>query len=100
MMSAPIEALTGWFQLGWSDTVPPGELVSVTVLGHGLVARRTLAGNLVVTDAHCPHLGAHLGMGCAVGDGLRLHPEARSILNFVATPLSAERARALPGWDR
>lgn len=71
MMSAPIEALTGWFQLGWSDTVPPGELVSVTVLGHGLVARRTLAGNLVVTDAHCPHLGAHLGMGCAVGDGLR-----------------------------
>jgi phenylpropionate dioxygenase-like ring-hydroxylating dioxygenase large terminal subunit len=37
--------------------------------GHELVAFRTEAGDLAVLDAHCRHLGAHLGHDSRVVDG-------------------------------
>jgi phenylpropionate dioxygenase-like ring-hydroxylating dioxygenase large terminal subunit len=40
--------------------------------GRDLVAFRTAAGVVRVLDAHCPHLGAHLGHGgCVEGDAIR-----------------------------
>lgn len=54
---------TGWFQIGWSDEVPPGQAVPLKYFGKDLVAFRSDSGMLSVLDAHCRHLGAHLGHG-------------------------------------
>jgi 3-ketosteroid 9alpha-monooxygenase subunit A len=52
---------TGWFQIGWSAELQPGGVKPLRYFGHDLVAFRTEAGELAVLDAHCRHLGAHLG---------------------------------------
>lgn len=54
---------TGWFMIGWSADFPAGTSRPLEYLGHHLVAYRTDEGALHVLDAHCPHLGAHLGHG-------------------------------------
>ncbi|MHB8467096.1 MAG: aromatic ring-hydroxylating oxygenase subunit alpha [Acidimicrobiales bacterium] len=54
---------TGWFMIGWSAEFPPGTAKPLEYLGHHLVAYRTEEGVLHVLDAHCPHLGAHIGHG-------------------------------------
>jgi 3-ketosteroid 9alpha-monooxygenase subunit A len=54
---------TGWFQIGWSAEIPPGGVKPMKYFGQDLVAFRTLDGRLSVLDAHCHHLGAHLGHG-------------------------------------
>lgn len=54
---------TGWFQIAWSAEIPPGGVKPLTYFGHELVAFRTSTGHLAVLDAHCRHLGAHLGYG-------------------------------------
>jgi 3-ketosteroid 9alpha-monooxygenase subunit A len=55
----------GWYVIGYSDDLPsPSEKpVSLHYFGRDLVAFRTTNGTPVVVDAHCPHLGAHLGDG-------------------------------------
>lgn len=52
---------TGWFQIGWSAEIAPGETRALRYFGRDLVAFRTDRGRLSVMDAHCKHLGAHLG---------------------------------------
>jgi 3-ketosteroid 9alpha-monooxygenase subunit A len=52
---------TGWFMIGWSAEIPPGTVKPLQYLGEHLVAYRTDAGKLHVLNAHCAHLGAHLG---------------------------------------
>ena len=52
---------TGWFQIGWSADLPPGGVKPLRYFGHELVAFRSQCGQLAVLDAHCRHLGAHLG---------------------------------------
>lgn len=59
---------TGWFQIGWSAEIPPSGVKPMKYFGHDLVAFRTKAGELSVLDAHCPHMGAHLGYGGEVKD--------------------------------
>jgi 3-ketosteroid 9alpha-monooxygenase subunit A len=54
---------TGWFQIGWSAEVPPGAVKPLKYFGQDLVAFRTRSGKLSVLDAHCLHMGAHLGYG-------------------------------------
>jgi nitrite reductase/ring-hydroxylating ferredoxin subunit len=54
---------TGWFQIGWSDELAPGAVKPMKYLGYDLVAFRSEAGELAVLDAHCHHMGAHLGYG-------------------------------------
>jgi 3-ketosteroid 9alpha-monooxygenase subunit A len=54
---------TGWFQIGWSREVRPGQAVPMKYFGKDLVAFRSESGALSVLDAHCKHLGAHLGHG-------------------------------------
>jgi 3-ketosteroid 9alpha-monooxygenase subunit A len=54
---------TGWFMIGWSAEVPSGTVKPMKYFGAKLIAFRTEAGQLVVTGAHCPHMGANLGHG-------------------------------------
>jgi len=59
----------GWFCVGWSDELPRGGILTRQLAGHELVVFRTEAGQAVALDAHCPHLGAHLGHGGTVEGG-------------------------------
>jgi phenylpropionate dioxygenase-like ring-hydroxylating dioxygenase large terminal subunit len=53
---------TGWFQVAWSDEVPPGTVQPLHYFGRDLVIWRGESGSVAVAPAHCPHLGAHLGV--------------------------------------
>jgi nitrite reductase/ring-hydroxylating ferredoxin subunit len=62
----------GWFYLAMASELPPRGVVARRVCGRDLVAFRTEVGAVGVLDAHCPHLGAHLGYGGrVVGEALR-----------------------------
>jgi 3-ketosteroid 9alpha-monooxygenase subunit A len=64
---------TGWYLALESAALAPGAVVPLTLFGRELVAYRpTNGGAAVIFDAHCPHMGAHLGYGGVVdGDGIR-----------------------------
>ncbi len=53
----------GWFTVAWSSELPVGTVKPLVYFGKQLVLFRTEAGAATVLDAHCPHLGAHLGYG-------------------------------------
>jgi phenylpropionate dioxygenase-like ring-hydroxylating dioxygenase large terminal subunit len=59
----------GWFQVAYADELKPGGVLPLRYFGRDLVLFRTEAGQAHVLDAHCPHLGAHLGYGGVVKDG-------------------------------
>jgi 3-ketosteroid 9alpha-monooxygenase subunit A len=68
----PFPVPSGWFAIGWSDELAAGELRSLRAFGRELVLFRGADGAAHVLDAHCPHLGAHLGVGGRVeGDAIR-----------------------------
>ena len=54
---------TGWFMVAWSADVPTGTVKPLQYFGGHQVAYRDELGEVHVLDAHCPHLGAHLGHG-------------------------------------
>ena len=61
--------VTGWFMVGWSAEFPAGEVRPCRYFGEDLVAYRDESGELHVLQAHCSHLGAHIGHGGkVVGD--------------------------------
>jgi 3-ketosteroid 9alpha-monooxygenase subunit A len=61
----------GWFCIAPSATLASGDVRPLTYLGRDLVLFRGEDGIARVFDAHCPHLGAHLGVGGRVcGDGI------------------------------
>ena len=61
--------VTGWFMVGWSPEFPVGEVRPLRYFGEDLVAYRDESGELHVLEAHCKHLGAHIGHGgTVVGD--------------------------------
>jgi 3-ketosteroid 9alpha-monooxygenase subunit A len=63
---------TGWYLVAESASLAPGDVRPVRYFGRELVLFRTQRGEPVVLDAHCPHLGAHLGYGGKVdGEGIR-----------------------------
>ena len=53
----------GWYKVADSFDVPVGRIVSAQLASHDLVVFRTNTGCATVTDAYCPHLGAHLNAG-------------------------------------
>lgn len=62
----------GWARVGTSDELAPGDVQAIRYFGRELVLFRTRSGSARVLDAHCRHLGAHLGIGGRVdGEGLR-----------------------------
>jgi 3-ketosteroid 9alpha-monooxygenase subunit A len=63
---------TGWFVIAAAEELPPGKVLSLAYFGRKLVAFRGESGEVHVLDAHCPHLGADLGVGgTVVGDSIR-----------------------------
>ncbi|NQZ97254.1 MAG: Rieske 2Fe-2S domain-containing protein [Myxococcales bacterium] len=56
----------GWFAVDVSAALAPGEVKPCRYFGRDLVLFRTTAGEATLFDAHCPHLGAHLGHGGTV----------------------------------
>lgn len=54
---------TGWYQIGYSAELPPGEVRAVKYFDTDLVLFRTESGEVSLLDAYCSHLGAHLGQG-------------------------------------
>jgi 3-ketosteroid 9alpha-monooxygenase subunit A len=62
----------GWFRVAYSAELAPGDVKPLFYFGRDLVAFRDEQGAAHVLDAHCPHLGAHLGHGGKVeGTGIR-----------------------------
>jgi 3-ketosteroid 9alpha-monooxygenase subunit A len=62
---------SGWFQVAWSADLPAGGVIPRRYFGTDLVLFRDEGGRARVLDAHCPHLGAHLGYGgTVVGDDI------------------------------
>ena len=62
----------GWFCIGFSSDFAIGQVVTRHCFGRDIVLHRTESGALRATEAHCPHLGAHLGHGGRVeGERLR-----------------------------
>jgi phenylpropionate dioxygenase-like ring-hydroxylating dioxygenase large terminal subunit len=96
---------TGWFQVGWSADFAKTEAKPLRYFGKDLVGYRGGSGSVHIMDAHCPHLGAHLGYGgTVVGEdivcpfhGWRWDAAGQN----VDIPYSAkiERARRLACWQ-
>ncbi len=62
----------GWYVAAESDELPRGGVKAIKALGRDLVVFRTEDGEAHVTNAYCPHLGAHIGHGgTVVGDRIR-----------------------------
>lgn len=63
---------SGWYCVAMVADIPAGGVVSLHYFGRELVAFRGADGGLRLTDAFCPHLGAHLGVGGSVeGNAIR-----------------------------
>lgn len=54
---------TGWFQIGYSRDIGAGEIKPLKYFNQDLVLWRSASGELSLMDAHCKHLGAHIGVG-------------------------------------
>ena len=68
----PFPVPNGWFVVAESIDLGPGEMLVLHYFARDLVLYRTVSGEPRVVDAHCPHLGAHLGVGGKVeGDCVR-----------------------------
>ena len=61
--SFPFPIPNGWFMIAYSDELRAGDVKPIRYFGEDLVVFRTEDGQAHVLDAHCPHLGAHLGYG-------------------------------------
>jgi 3-ketosteroid 9alpha-monooxygenase subunit A len=62
----------GWFQVAYSEDLTDGQVVALRYFARDLVLFRTARGQAQVLDAHCAHLGAHLGVGGKIdGDCIR-----------------------------
>jgi 3-ketosteroid 9alpha-monooxygenase subunit A len=53
----------GWYLIGWSADLERGRVLPVRYFARDFVLYRGEDGVPVLLDAHCPHLGAHLGYG-------------------------------------
>ncbi len=65
---------TGWYRVALAEEVCVDEITSLSYFGLQLIAFRTENGSPHVMDAHCPHLGAHIGVGGCVRDGVVVCP--------------------------
>lgn len=61
----------GWYAAGSSAEIATGSVLAFIAVERELVAFRDSSGVAHVLDAHCPHMGAHLGGGHVHGDTLQ-----------------------------
>lgn len=100
---------TGWFQVAWSAEIGVGDVHRMKYFGREMVAWRAQSGRLTVMDAHCEHLGAHLGYGGHVeGEviqcpfhGWRWNHEGRNVcIPYQDRPNRGRRMRTYPVVER
>jgi 3-ketosteroid 9alpha-monooxygenase subunit A len=60
-----------WYAVAFSRQLRPGKALPARYFGRDLVVWRGQDGAARVMDAHCPHLGAHLGHGRVVDNTIR-----------------------------
>jgi len=60
-----------WYFACASRDLAIGRVVPWNLLEHQLVLFRGKSGQVTAVDAHCAHMGAHLGHGDVIGDRLR-----------------------------
>jgi 3-ketosteroid 9alpha-monooxygenase subunit A len=102
----PYESIpSGWYQVAWGDDVGAGQVIPLRYFEQDLVLFRGWSGALRLFDAHCPHMGAHLGHGgCVVGDdgiecpfhGWQFDGEGRNCVIPYADKPNKTRLRAWP----
>lgn len=63
MPVAQLKFAKGWYLISWSRDLQPGAVLPLRYFGEDYVLYRGHDGVAVLLDAHCPHLGAHLGHG-------------------------------------
>ncbi|MGH7289119.1 MAG: Rieske 2Fe-2S domain-containing protein [Myxococcota bacterium] len=99
----------GWYGIGLAAELAAGEVRALHYFGRDLVLFRGEDGGARVFDAHCPHLGAHLGVGGRViGAGIRCpfhgwrYDGAGCLVEVpgLGRPPPAVRARAHPVQER
>jgi 3-ketosteroid 9alpha-monooxygenase subunit A len=62
----------GWFRVAYAKELAVGEVKARHYFGRDFVLFRSEEGEAHLLDAHCRHLGAHLGIGGRVdGEGIR-----------------------------
>ena len=59
----------GWYFVGYSDELNPGDVKPLRYFEREQVLFRNEDGEIGLLDAHCPHLGAHIGIGGKVKGG-------------------------------
>ncbi len=62
-MTAQLPIPFGWYAVGYSTDLDPGDVEPIFYFDQHMVLFRTESGEARVLEAHCPHLGAHLGHG-------------------------------------
>jgi len=60
---------SGWFAVGLVDDIKADAIKTLHYFGRELIAFRNANHHICVFDAHCPHLGAHLGVGGKIENG-------------------------------
>jgi phenylpropionate dioxygenase-like ring-hydroxylating dioxygenase large terminal subunit len=70
----PFGIPTGWFQVAWTSELEVGAVRPLRYFARDLVLFRGADGVARVLDAHCPHLGAHLGHGGTVAENALVCP--------------------------
>lgn len=68
---APPPVPNGWYAAASSSELATGSVLSFIAVERELVVFRDSSGEAHVVDAHCPHMGAHLGGGHVHGDLLQ-----------------------------
>jgi nitrite reductase/ring-hydroxylating ferredoxin subunit len=61
----------GWYVVARSRELRAGQLQRITLAQQDIVLFRTASGVPGALDAHCPHMGAHLGSGTVRGEHLQ-----------------------------
>lgn len=100
---------TGWFQVAWSDEIGVADVHKMKYFDQEMVAWRAESGQLIVMNAYCEHLGAHLGYGGkVVGEvlqcpfhGWQWSSEGRNVcIPYQDRPNRGRRIRTYPVVER
>jgi 3-ketosteroid 9alpha-monooxygenase subunit A len=90
----------GWFVVAFSEDLEPEQVRPARYFARDFVVWRASTGEVRVFDAHCPHLGAHLGHGGKVeGDSIRC-PFHAWCFDATGTCIDVPYARKVPAKAR
>ena len=99
----------GWFQVAYTRDVAVGRVIGLHYFGQQLICYRGGSGTPYVLNAHCPHLGADIGVGGSVEEdcvvcpfhGWRFSGEGRNAsIPYAKTVNRTARLRAWPTVER